>query len=176
MTRYTKTTMLLHWLMALLIIATFALGATMTEIQGITPTKLKYYNWHKWLGVTVLALACVRLLWRISHSAPAYPDSMPKWMQMAAHGVHHLLYFLFFAVPLSGYFYSLAAGFPVVYLGIIPLPVLIEPNPELKVILQTVHNICTKVMFFVVLAHIGAAFKHHFIDKDGIFKRILPIG
>ena len=123
MTRYTKTAMALHWLMAILIIAAFLLGITMTDIPGITPTKLKYYSWHKWLGVTVLLLAFIRLAWRFTHTAPPYPTSMPAWQQKAAHGMHHLLYILFFASPITGYFYSLAAGVPVVYLGIIPLPV-----------------------------------------------------
>ncbi|MBI3230685.1 MAG: cytochrome b [Burkholderiales bacterium] len=175
MTSYTKTTMVLHWLMALLIIAAFFLGITMTDIPGLTPTKLKYYSWHKWLGVTVFLLACIRLLWRIKHAAPPYPASMPAWQQKAAHGVHHLLYLLFFLSPISGYFYSLAAGVPVVYLGVIPLPVFIEPNKELKVILKEVHELINYGMLVVVLAHVGAAFKHHFIEKDGIFKRILPL-
>lgn len=175
MNRYTKTAMALHWLMAILIIATFLLGITMTDIPGFTPTKLKYYSWHKWLGVTVLLIAFVRLAWRFTHVAPAYPASMPAWQQKAAHVLHQLLYLLFFASPISGYFYSLAAGVPVVYLGVIPMPVLIEPNAELKVILQAVHKGCNFGMLILVLGHVGAAFKHHFIEKDGIFKRILPL-
>ncbi len=176
MTRYTKTAMALHWLMAILIIAAFLLGITMTDIPGITPTKLKYYSWHKWVGVTVLLLAFIRLAWRFTHSAPPYPASMPAWQQKAAHGMHHLLYILFFASPITGYFYSLAAGVPVVYLGMIPLPVLIEPDAELKVILKLVHKGCNVSMMLLVAAHVGAALKHHFIEKDGIFKRILPLG
>ncbi len=58
MQKYTKTAIALHWLIALLIIAAFGLGVTMTDIPGLTPTKLKYFSWHKWLGVTVLALGC----------------------------------------------------------------------------------------------------------------------
>lgn len=78
MERYTKTAISLHWLTALLIIAAFALGLTMVNIPGLTPTKLKYFSWHKWLGITVLAIACLRLLWRLSHPAPAYPKSEAK--------------------------------------------------------------------------------------------------
>lgn len=99
MERYTKTAISLHWLTALLIIAAFALGVTMVDIPGLTPTKLKYFSWHKWLGITVLGIACLRLLWRLSHPAPAYPFQMPRWQQAAAHALHLLLYFLIFAIP-----------------------------------------------------------------------------
>ena len=111
----------------------------MVDIHGITPTKLKYFSWHKWLGVTVLALACIRLLWRLTHAAPAYPANMPAWQHNAASGLHGLLYLLMFAIPVSGYIYSLSAGIPVVYLGIIPLPVFMDPNPELKPVLKELH-------------------------------------
>src|SRR6476659_1705532 len=125
--RYSRTAILLHWLVALLIIGNFALGLTMVDIPGLTPTKLRYFSWHKWAGVTILGLACIRLLWRLSHPAPPYPASMSGWQHRAASLVHLLLYVLIFAVPISGYFYSLAAGVPVVYLGIFPMPVLIDP-------------------------------------------------
>ncbi len=174
MPRYTKTAILLHWLTALLIVSGFALGVTMVDIPGITPTKLKYFSWHKWIGITVLGLACVRVLWRLTHPAPAYPDTMPAWQQKAAGGLHYLLYGLIFAVPVSGYFYSLAAGVPVVYLGIIPLPVLIEPNQEWKPILRLVHFTLNMMLLAGVSLHVLAALKHHFIDRDGVLKRMLP--
>jgi len=172
--KYTKTAILLHWLIGILIAGAFALGVTMVDIPGLTPTKLKYFSWHKWIGVTVLGLACARLLWCLSHKAPKYPSSMPTWQQKAAHGLHGLLYLLMFAVPVSGYLYSLAAGVPVVYLGVIPLPVLIEPNPELKPILKQLHYALNMTLLACVLLHVLAALKHHFIDRDGVLKRILP--
>ncbi|MEO8408697.1 MAG: cytochrome b [Oxalobacteraceae bacterium] len=143
-------------------------------MPGITPTKLKYFSWHKWLGVTIFALACLRLLWRLTHAAPAYPAGMAAWQQKAASNLHGLLYVLMLAIPLSGYFYSLAAGVPVVYLGLIALPVWIAPDPELKVLLKTVHYALDMTLLGVVGLHVLAALKHHFIDRDGIFKRILP--
>ena len=174
MQRYTKTAMLIHWLSALLIIAAFFLGLTMTEIHGITPTKLKYYSWHKWLGVTVLLLAVVRVLWRRANQPPPHPLGMPAWQAMAADATHLLLYLLIFAVPISGYLYSSAAGVPVVYLGLIPLPTLIEANAELKPILKTVHYVLTMTMAAAVVGHVLAALKHQFIDRDGVLRRMLP--
>jgi cytochrome b561 len=174
MQRYSHTAILLHWLIALLIIGSFTLGLVMTDIPGITPTKLKYYSWHKWAGVTILALATLRVLWRLSHRAPAYPTSMPRWEQSAAHHLHSLLYVLMFAVPLSGYFYTLAAGVPVVYFGMVELPVLIAPNPELKPVLKGLHYWLNMGLAAAVGLHIAAALKHLVIDRDGVIKRMLP--
>jgi cytochrome b561 len=175
MQRYTKIAMLLHWLTALLIIAAFFLGLTMVGIHGFSPTKLKYYSWHKWLGVTVLGVAALRLLWRKANTPPPPLASIPAWQHKVAEGMHYLLYFLIFAVPISGYLYTYAAGVPVVYLGLWQLPALIAPNPELKPVLQNVHYVLTMTMAAAVVAHALAALKHHFIDRDVTLKRMLPL-
>lgn len=172
--RYTLTAISLHWLIAILIIATFLLGLTMVDIPGLTPTKLKYFSWHKWMGITVLALACVRLLWRLTHPTPPYRQAMPGWQHVAAHAAHGLLYVLIFAVPLSGYFFSLAAGVPVSYLGVMPLPVLIGPDPELKVLLGQLHYALNMVLLAVVVLHLLGVIKHQFIDRDRLLQRMLP--
>ena len=174
MQRYSNTAIALHWLIALLVIGAFALGLVMTDIPGLTPTKLRYYSWHKWAGVTVLALAALRLLWRLRHRPPALPASTPAWQQRAAHWLHALLYLLIFAVPVSGYAFTLAAGVPVVYLGVLPLPVLFDADPALKPVLRSVHYWLDMTLAAVVLMHIGAALKHHFVDRDGLLARMSP--
>ena len=171
--RYTTTAIIFHWLVALMIIGAFSMGLVMTEMS-LSPTKLKYYSWHKWAGVTILALATLRLLWRLTHPAPAYPASMPAWQKSSANILHALLYVLMFAVPISGYFYTLAAGFPVVYFGLVELPVLIQKNEELKPILKLVHFWLNMTLAGTVGLHIAAALKHQFIDRDGVLKRMLP--
>ncbi|HKW85059.1 MAG TPA: cytochrome b [Burkholderiaceae bacterium] len=170
---YTATARWLHWIVAALIFANLGLGLTMVDMPGITPTKLRYFNWHKWVGVTVFALVVLRWLWRRSHRPPALPDSMPRWERRAAAVSHALLYVLMFALPLSGYFYSLAAGFPVVYLGLLPLPVLIEPNPALKEPLVTLHHLLAWTMIALLVVHVGAALKHRFVDRDDVLQRML---
>lgn len=174
MHRYTNTAIVLHWTIALLIIGTFTLGLVMTDIPGLTPTKLKYFSWHKWAGVTVLGLAALRLLWRLFRHPPAYADEMPAWQRGAAHGLHWLLYLLMFAVPLSGYFYSLAAGVPVVYFGVVDLPVLIAADPALKLVLKDVHYWLNMLLAALVGLHVAAAFKHLLVDRDGVMGRMLP--
>jgi cytochrome b561 len=172
--RYTTTAIALHWLIAVLVVGAFTLGLVMTDIPGFSPAKLRYYAWHKWAGVTVLLLAVLRLLWRLKHRPPALPPGMPAWQRGAAHGLHHLLYVLIFAVPLSGYFYTLAAGFPVVYFGLFQLPVLIAKNPALADTLKTVHYWLTMTLAALVALHVLAALKHQLIDRDGTMRRMLP--
>lgn len=172
--RYTITAIVFHWLIAVLIVGAFIMGLVMTDIPGITPTKLKYYSWHKWAGVTVLALAALRLLWRLSHRAPPYAASMPAWQKGAAHGLHGMLYLLMFAVPLSGYLYTLSAGIPVVYFGLFELPVIMAADPELKPLLKGVHYWLNMGLAGAVGLHLAAALKHQFIDRDGVLKRMLP--
>lgn len=171
--RYDLVAVCLHWLVAGLIIAAFALGVVMVDIPGLTPTKLRYFSWHKWLGVSVLALVAIRLLWRLRQGVPR-PVEMPAWQRRASTLMHGGLYALMFAVPLSGYFYSLAAGVPVVYLGILPLPVLMEPDPVLKPVLKEVHEVLVYTMLAFVLVHVAAALKHQWIDRDGLLRRMLP--
>lgn len=172
--QYTRTAIGFHWIIALLIFATFGLGWFMTDIPGFTMAKLKYFSWHKWLGVTIFLLAVLRLLWRFFHMPPALANTIPKWQQLAAHVVHWSLYILIFIIPLSGYFYSLAAGVPVVYLGWVPLPVLIQPNAELAEGLKQLHMLLNYSLVFLLLAHVGAALKHQLIDRDGTLARMLP--
>lgn len=174
MDRYTKPAMLLHWLTALLIVAAFSLGLVMVDIPGFTPSKLKYYSWHKWLGVTVFALAVLRVLWRKANRPPPPPAGMPQWQVKAADAMHVLLYVLIFAVPLSGYLYTTAAKVPVVYLGLFQIPALFEGNAELKALFKPVHYWLTMSLAALVAVHVLAALKHHFIDRDGVLKRMLP--
>ncbi|MEJ8795403.1 cytochrome b [Trinickia caryophylli] len=171
---YTRTAIALHWLIALLIVSAFAIGLVMTDIPGFTPQKLRYFSWHKWIGVTVFALALLRILWRLTHEAPGLPQRMSAWQRTAAHAVHGLLYLLMIAVPVTGYLYSSAANVPVVYLGLVPLPRIIAPDPTLKEVLKTAHVTLDYVLGAFVLAHVAAALKHHWIDRDGLLARMIP--
>src|SRR6185437_3518172 len=103
---YTSTAIALHWLIAALMVSGFTLGWIMTSIHGLTPAKLRYVSWHKWIGVTVFAFATLRVLWRLTHHAPPLPRRMPAWQRAAANLVHLLLYVLMIAIPITGYLFS----------------------------------------------------------------------
>jgi cytochrome b561 len=170
---YTKTAKALHWLMAILLFGLLALGFYMHDLP-LSPDKLKLYSWHKWAGVTAFLLLGFRLLWRVTHRPPALPDSMPKIMQFAAHAGHLMLYLLMIAIPLSGWLMSSAKGFQTVYFGVLPLPDLLDKNKEVGDLLALVHKSLNLLFVAVLAGHIGAALKHHFIDKDDILTRMLP--
>lgn len=170
--RYTRTAMVLHWLMAILILATLLLGDYMHELK-FSPVKLQLYSYHKWMGVTVAWLWLLRLLWRSRHAAPALPPA-PRWQNALAHATHHLLYVLMLAVPLSGWLMSSAKGFQTVYLGILPIPDLLEKNAELADLLKEAHETSVALLVGLVVLHVAAALKHQWIDKDGLLLRMLP--
>jgi len=169
-TRYTPVAIVLHWLMALAIIGAFGVGLYMADLP-FSMTRLKLYNWHKWAGVTILALAAVRLLWRLTHRPPA-DLPMPAWQASAAHATHNLLYVTFFAVPLLGWAYSSAAGFPIVWFGVLPLPDFVPKDKALADALKELHKFAAYGLALLVLAHVAGALKHRFIDRDGLMARM----
>jgi cytochrome b561 len=172
--RYTPVAIAFHWLLALMIIGSFCVGAYMSDLQ-LSVTKLKLYNYHKWAGITILALSALRLLWRLTHRPPAAP-AMPRWQHLASQLAHGALYVLFFAVPLMGWAYSSSAGFPVVLFGVLPLPDFVAPDKALSEILKERHGQLAWALAVVVLVHVGAALKHQFIDRDGLLQRMWPAG
>lgn len=168
--RYSVTAVALHWLIAALIICAFTLGWIMTDLE-VSPLKLRMFNWHKWVGVTILALAIVRLLWRIGHRPPAMLP-MPAWQRISATTLHAALYVLLFLQPLSGWVYSNAAGYRVVYLGILPLPNLVAKDKEVADVLMERHEFLGWCLLVLISLHVLAAVKHHFIDRDTTLKRM----
>ncbi|GAA5176821.1 cytochrome b [Niveibacterium umoris] len=171
--RYTRTAIALHWVIALLIFIAFPVGLYMVDLP-LSPQKLKIISWHKWAGITVLALTLVRILWRSTHRPPALPDSMSRIEKLAAHGAHHLLYLLMIAVPMAGWLMSSAKGFPVVWFGVLPLPDLIGKNEQLAEFFEGAHELLAWLMAAIVIAHAAAAIKHHLVARDGILARMLP--
>ena len=170
--RYTPVAIAMHWLLALLIAATFLFGLYMTSLDP-SPDKLRYYNWHKWAGTTILALSALRLLWRLGHRPP--PDlAMPPWQRAASHATHWALYALFFAVPLVGWAYSSAAGYPVVLYGVLPLPDFVSPDKALAEAIKPWHWRLAYTLAALVVLHVAGAVKHHFIDRDELLSRMRP--
>jgi cytochrome b561 len=170
--RYTRTAVVLHWLLALMILGSLAVGLTMTGMP-FSPQRLQIYAMHKWAGVVILTLSALRLLWRLTHRPPPAPP-MPAWQARAAGAVHGVLYVLFFAVPLAGWAYSSAAGFPVVLFGVLPLPDFVPVDRGLAETLKLTHRWLAWTLGAAVVLHIAAALKHQFVDRDGLLTRMRP--
>lgn len=173
--RYHPVSVLLHWVLGLALIGLFAVGLYMTDLP-FSPQRLKLYNWHKWAGVTLLALSAFRLIWRLTHRPPALPvaieSAMPGWQKLAHHATHHGLYLLFFAVPLLGWAYSSAAGFPIVLFGVLPLPDFVPVSEELAELIKPLHKLSAFAMMTLVLLHVAGALKHQLVDRDGLIARM----
>jgi cytochrome b561 len=170
--RYDSVAIAAHWLLALVIAANFALGLTMSGLP-LSPLRLRLYNWHKWAGITILTLSALRLAWRAGHPPP--PDMpMPVWQRRAAHAVHGALYVLFFAVPLAGWAYSSAAGFPVVWFGVLPLPDWVPVDRAWAAALKATHKTLAMALALAVALHVAGALKHQLIDRDGLLQRMRP--
>jgi cytochrome b561 len=168
---YTTIAIGLHWLMALLLIALLVVGIYMHELP-LSPWKLQIYSWHKWAGVTAFLLVILRLAWRFTHRPPALPSSTSSVMRFTAKTGHVMLYLLMITIPLSGWLMSSAKGFQTVYLGILPIPDLLSKDKPLGDMLQTVHQSLNFLFIGAVLGHVGAALKHHWLDKDNVLSRM----
>lgn len=171
--RYTRTAITLHWLMAAMIIGMFPLGWYMTDLI-LSPEKLRLYSYHKWAGITIFLLAALRLSWRIGHRPPPPPDAMPPWQRRLASVNHWALYVLLFVIPVSGWLMSSALGVQVVYLGLLPLPDLVAKNKELGESLKAVHGMLNLTLAALILVHVGAALKHHIVERDDVLVRMIP--
>lgn len=183
MPRYGGVAMLLHWLIAACVLALAGLGLVMVRGGLQLQTKIALYQLHKSLGATVLALMLLRILWRLTHRPPPLPTSMPAWERAAAHTTHAVLYLLLVLVPISGW--VMVSGSP------IPVPTRLfwtvtvphlEPfaswpaeirrawSPALK----QVHLVMAVTLLALIVLHVLAALRHHFVLKDDILRRMLP--
>jgi cytochrome b561 len=173
MPRYDAVAISLHWAVAAAVICAFPLGVYVADLPH-SPLRLELVAYHRWLGVTILGLACVRLAWRLARRPPALPASVPNWQRRAAAIAHGALYALVLAVPLSGWASSSASGEPVVYLGLWPLPDLVPRDETAASALKVVHRGLNFALLGVVIVHVAAAVKHQFVDRDGLLGRMLP--
>jgi cytochrome b561 len=172
---WTATAKFFHWVMAALIFAQIALGLVAVSWR-ISPTKLNLFVWHKSTGMLILALLALRLLWRLLHKAPELPWEMPLWERAAAQLSHFLLYALMIALPLTGWVISSASNVPFKIFWTLPLPAIAPPDKALADLFATIHAWLVTLLALVLVAHIGAALRHHYARKDTVLTRMLPWG
>lgn len=164
---------LLHWLMAALILIQFALGWLAVSWR-LSPAKLNLFVWHKSLGMVILALVLLRLLWRLMNPTPALPVDTPGWERAAAHISHALLYVLMIAMPLTGWLINSAAGVPFSIFWQVPLPALVAPDRHIAALAALTHFSLFVTFASLLVLHVGAALRHHFLKRDAVLTRMLP--
>lgn len=179
---YTRVAIILHWLIAALILALFAIGIAMTELPDDQITrKFELYQRHKSLGITVLALSVFRLAWRLTHQPPPLPTNLKPWERCAARFTHYGFYILTIAIPLMGWAMVSSSPYniPTVLYGQIPwphLPVLpsIEDKKSFEDAFKLAHRTFAYSAAGLLVLHVGAALKHHIILKDSVLTRMIP--
>lgn len=172
---YGRAAIVLHWAMALLLAVLTGMGLVMVRMPdaGWDVTKIWLILLHKALGVLALALVAVRLAWRVAQRLPALARGLPEWQQVAARLAHLLLYALMFALPLTGWVMSSAAGFPVSVFGLATLPDLVGPSEPLYRQLAAVHRWLADALLALAALHAAAALRHHFVLRDDTLQKIL---
>lgn len=172
-TAYTGMAVLLHWLMALLILANIVGGFFMASFPKTDPIHDQTLFFHASIGALIFMLAVIRLGWRLTHAPAPLPSSVPGWQQVIAHGLHWLLYTLMFVIPLIGYLHRLAGAHAVSFFGIGNLPVVIGRNEPFRVWTHEAHETLAWLLCGLLAFHIAAAFKHRFVDRDGVGERMM---
>ena len=191
-TKYTKTAIVLHWLIGFGIIFMFLLGWYMCDIPkeaaktssydlfnlGIYTWQLAdevsprtfYFNLHKSIGITLLGLILFRIIWRLTHPAPALIKTMKAWEKKLATATHHSLYMLMLLVPLSGLIMALYSKYGIKWFGISLIDGL--GNESMRESFKEAHEIIGIVLLILLGLHLLAVIKHTFIKKDGTLKRM----
>lgn len=190
--RYTKTAVVLHWLITIFVFGMFALGWYMSDLPKEGPKQMAYdlfdwgiYTWHlgeevsprtfyfnlhKSLGVTLLSLIAIRILWRITHKPPALLPNYKTWERKLATSTHHVLYLLMITLPLSGLVMSIYSKYGVKWFGILFIKGL--DNTPMREVYTEVHEVVGIILLVFIALHLTGALKHKFIDKDDTLKRM----
>src|ERR1700722_18123424 len=166
--RFTPSQGVLHWLMALCILAMLFIGVGM--VSTVKPIYLTLVSIHKPLGIAILVLVLIRLALRLRYGAPALPADLPLPMKLAAESSHYALYALMIAMPLIGWGMLSAAAYPIVLIGGFTLPPTLPQSDALHTILWGAHFYLAFAFFALVLMHVAAALFHALVRRDGVFQ------
>jgi len=170
--RFAPLQRVLHWLMAICILAMLFIGVGM--VSTVMPKYAPLVSIHKTLGIAILALALIRLAVRLRYGAPPLPADLPEPMKLAAHLSHYVLYALMIGMPLIGWAMLSAAAYPVVVFGGVRLPAILPQSDSLHTLLWNAHFYLAFVFFALVLMHVAAALFHALVRQDGVFESMAP--
>ena len=159
----------LHWTMAVCILAMLFIGVGMVSTVG--PDYLALFSIHRPLGIAILILALIRLVVRFAKGAPPLPADLPEPMKLAAHLSHYAFYALMIAMPLIGWAMQSAAGYPMQFGGFV-LPPIAPHSRELQALLWDAHRLLALALFALILVHLAAALFHAWVRRDGVFQQM----
>lgn len=163
-----------HWIVALAILGNGVFGLGM-DLAANPMQKINWLALHKSIGLTVLALMLLRLAWRGVDGRPR-EEPAPRWQMLAARATHGLLYLLALAIPVSGWWFNSVSGKPLQWFKLFNLPGIGAKDDTLRHFAHAVHEYLFWLIVLVLVAHVGAALKHHVFDGDNVLRRMLPFG
>lgn len=169
--RYNTTAIIIHWLMAIMIIAMIGLGLYMTGLEKGSAERSYFFAMHKSIGLSLALLAIFRLVWKLRSDTPPLPDSTKPIEKKLSAIVHHSLYLLLFLQPITGYISSSFSGYKTKFWGI-PLPHWGWKDKDLNHLFTEIHEICAFILIALLLVHIAGAFQHVIKKETGMFKRM----
>lgn len=179
--RYTGVAISLHWLIAALIAGQILGGWTMTDEATPRAQAFQMFQLHKSFGFTILALSLVRLGWRFANPPPGLPPGMKGWEIAAARLTHVGFYVLMIGIPFSGWVLMSTAPYSVttMWFGLFEVPKLpvlpdLEGKRAINEAAESAHSALVWATIVLLGLHVGAALKHHFVNKDGVLVRMLP--
>ena len=172
--RYTSTAIALHWVIALLLLGQFVFGLMLGDIPRGTPDRGIYVNLHKSTGILIGVLILLRIVWRLTHTPPALPGTMPAWQQRAARYGHAALYLCMLMLPLSGYLASNFSKYGIKFFNVIHMPPWGPEDKTLYAVFNQMHHVTALVLALFVGLHVLAVAKHMLIDHDGLMQRMWP--
>ncbi|MDB2414710.1 cytochrome b [Rickettsiales bacterium] len=172
--KYHISLRILHWLMAVIILALIGVGWYMSELPKDYPGRGNFYFLHKSFGVTIIFLWAIRVFLRFKMGAPELPSAISKPMQKIIHAGHHMLYLLIIFVPVSGYLMSNMGGHGVSLFGV-PMPTLFEKNKEWGGFFHESHGLVAYIMLALVVFHFLGVIKHRFFasKESDVLKRMI---
>ncbi|PPE72429.1 cytochrome B [Solimonas fluminis] len=171
--RYGYLPVALHWLMLLLIAATYACIELREIYEKGSEPREALKAWHFSLGLAVFGLVWLRLLLRVGAPTPAIVPPPPRWQQRLGGLMHLALYALMIGMPLGGWLALSAAGKPVPFFGL-ELPPLLGENKELGKTVKEIHETVGQVGYWLIGLHAAAALAHHYLLRDNTLRRMLP--
>ncbi|WP_233214147.1 cytochrome b [Pollutimonas nitritireducens] len=172
--QYTRTAIVLHWLIAVLLLGQFAFGWYLQEIPRGVPERSFFVNLHKSSGILIGLLILVRVGWRLTHKPPPLPDTIPRVQQRIASATHILLYVLMVVMPLSGYIASNYSKWGVKFFNVVTFPPWGVESKLIYAIFNQTHKVASWLLLALVILHVFAGLKHLLVDRDRVFSRMLP--
>lgn len=170
---------LLHWVTAALVLFQLGLGLWMTTFAADLLERFRLTQIHKSWGVVIFFLALARVVWRLANrAAPGMPAGTPAWQARAAAASHRLLYGLLLVMPLSGWAAAAASplqdllGLDNAAFGIVLPDPWVPGDAAVEAVARAMHFWCAWLLTVVLAAHVAAALKHHFVDRDDVLARM----